>query len=36
MLRTKILREFLDGLTNDFKISDDRVNCFLILKERRF
>jgi hypothetical protein len=36
VLRAKILREFLDGLTNDFKISDDRVKGFLILKERGF
>ena len=36
MLCAKILREFLDGLTNDFKILDDRVNRFLDLKERGF
>jgi hypothetical protein len=34
MLRPKILGELLDGLTNDFKISDDRVYRFLVLKER--
>ena len=36
VLRAKILREFLDGLANDFKISDDRVNGFLVLKECGF
>ena len=36
MLRAKILGKILDGLTNDFKISDDRVNRLLILKERGF
>ena len=36
MLRAKILREFLDGFTDDFKISDDCVNRFLVLKERGF
>ena len=36
MLCAKILGEFFDGLTNDFKISDDRVNRLLILKERGF
>ena len=36
VLRTKILGELLDGLTNDFKVSDDRVNRFLVLKERGF
>ena len=25
VFRAKILRELLDGLSNDFKISDDRV-----------
>ena len=28
VLRTKILGDLLDGLTNDFKVSDDRVNRF--------
>ena len=36
MLCAKILGEFLDGLTNNFKISDDRVNRFLVLKECGF
>lgn len=36
VLRAKILGELLDGLTNDFKIPDDRVSRFLVLKERGF
>ncbi len=36
MLRAKILGELLDSLTDDFKISDDRINRFLVLKERDF
>jgi hypothetical protein len=35
MLRTKILREFLDSLTDDFKIPDDRVEGFLVLPGMR-
>jgi hypothetical protein len=36
MLRAKILGKILDGLTNDFKISDDRINRLLVHKERSF
>ena len=34
VLRAKIIGELLDRLTNDFKISDDRVNRFVVLEER--
>lgn len=34
MSRAKIFGEFLDSLTNDFKVSDDRVYRFLVIKER--
>lgn len=33
MPRAKILREFFDGLADDFKIADDGIDCFLILKK---
>lgn len=36
MLRTKILGELLDRLTDHLKISDDRVEGFLVNQERGF
>ena len=36
VLLAKLRGEFLDGLTNDFKIPNDRVERLLVFKERRF